>query len=172
MQSQQLSQHGRTRELPTASEQQPSSLPRKKPVVLEAGFAAAALAALALFLVIVYVAASATLTRNGYVEMALTEEIESLHAETALLRYQVHVAGSSATVDEEAADLDLHRADPMYDVDYVLLPSGGSDGPMRLASGSPAEEGVSLAATLAEYAVGVVTVGGRAEASTTASHRH
>lgn len=132
---------------------------------VEARFAAALLAALALSTVVGYVAASACATRNGYTEMGLVREVEDLRAATALLRYQAHVAESTANVHDAAAELGMRAADPIHDVDYVLLPHSSEEQEgTQLAS--RAEEGESLAAQLAERAVGVISVGGRAEAST------
>ena len=171
-QLQQSTWHGRTRELPTASRQQPSSYPRKKPVGIESGVAAVSLAALVFSLIIGYVTVSALSTRNGYDEMGISRDIEGLRAETALLRYQIHVAESDANVQEVTADLDMRPVDPLSGVDYVLLPGPeGSEADLEPSPGTQTAHGDSLAARVAEYALGVVTAGGRAEASTVPGHR-
>jgi hypothetical protein len=130
------------------------------------------LAALAFGLVVAFVAASASATRSGYAEMALLREIDGLRAETALFRFQIHLAESDLNVQEAALDLGMCPADPVQDVDYVLLPHPAEGSPRsQLACHPPVEDGPSLAARIAEYASGVTALGGQAEASTTHSHR-
>ena len=172
MASQQVMWHGRAEELPISSKQQPSSLPQTRPAGIQAGFAAIVLAALSFSLILAYAAASAGITRNGYREMALRQEIEDLRAQTALLRYQIDLAESSGRVHETAFRLGLTPADPSREVDYVLLPHSAPGDPAQLAAADPTEESAGLAAALAQFAAGVVTsAGGRAEASTDKGHR-
>ncbi len=130
------------------------------------------LAALGFSLILAYAAASATIARNGYIEMGLHQEIEELRAEAALLRYQVHLAESGERVHQVAERLGLTPADPVREVDYILLPSPASDEITRLAADTGATTSAGLASALAEFAAGVVTsAGGRAEASTAEGHR-
>lgn len=172
MASQQVMWQGRAEELPISSKQQPSSLPQTRPAGIQAGVAAVVLAALSFSLILAYAAASASITRNGYREMARHQEIDDLRAQTALLRYQIDLAESSGRVHETAARLGLTPADPSREVDYVLLPYSAPGDPVQLAAADPAEESAGLAAALAQFATGVVTsAGGRAEASTGKGHR-
>jgi len=172
MASQQVMWQGRAEELPISSKQQPSSLPQTRPAGIQAGFAAVVLAALSFSLVLAYAAVSASITRNGYREMALRQEMEDLRAQAALLRYQIQMAESSGRVHETAAQLGLTPADPVREVDYVLLPYSVTGDRMQLAAADPTEESAGLTAVLAEFAAGVATsAGGRAEASTGEGHR-
>ncbi len=171
MKSQQLMWQGQAQELPISSKQQPGSLPLTRPVGIEAGMAAVLLAALSFLLVLGYAAAKAKITRNGYVEMALRQDIEELRAQTALIRYQIHLAESSERIHETAYRLGMEPSDPVGDVDYVLLPYSAPGEDTRLAAADPADGQSGLTSALAHYAAGVVTAGGRAEASTTSSHR-
>lgn len=170
MQSQQLMWHNRVRELHAASKQQPSSLPRKRPVGIEAGLTAVVLAALGFCLVLGYAALSALSTRNGYTEIGLRREIEDLRARNALLRYQVHLTESNGNVQAAAEDLGLRPADPVREVDYVILPySTGADG-IQIAADSD-RRGMGVTAVLGQLAAEVVTAGSRADASTVSGHR-
>ena len=172
MAPQQMMWQGRPEELPISSKQQPRSLPQPRPTGIQAGFAAVVLAALSFSLVLAYAAASASITRTGYQQMALRQEIEDLRAQTALLRYQIDQAKSSGRVHETAFQLGLVQADPSREVDYVLLPYSAPGDAARLAAADPREESAGLAAALAQFAAGVVTrAGGRAEASTDKGHR-
>lgn len=130
------------------------------------------LAALSFSLILGYAAASATIARNGYVEMGLRQEIEELRAETALLRYQIHLAESGERIRQVAARLGLSPVDPVHGVDYVLLPYPTSDGSAQVATGTGDDGPTGLASALAEFAAGVVgSAEGRAEASTAGGHR-
>jgi hypothetical protein len=130
------------------------------------------LAALSLSLILGYAAASATIARNGYVEMGLHQEIEELRAEAALLRYQIHLAESGERVRHVAERLGLMPADPVREVDYILLPYPASGQTTRLAAHTGEDTSAGLASALAEFAAGVVTsAGGRAEASTAEGYR-
>lgn len=172
MRSQQVLSQRRAWELPISSKQQPSSPTQRQPVGLEAGIAAVLLAALGFALVLGYAAASATITRNGYIEMGLREEIEDLRAQSALLRYQIHLAGSGERMREAAARLGLEPAHPFDEVDYVLLPHSAPGDVSRVAAAEGQAESAGIASALAELAAGVVTsTAGRAEASTAAGHR-
>ncbi len=118
-----------------------------------------------------YAAASATINRNGYREMGLRQEIEEARAQTALLRYQIHLAESSPRVQGAAARLGMVPADPVREVDYVLLRPLSEEAP-ELAAVDATEGSASLATALAELAAGVVSsAGGCAEASTDRGHR-
>jgi hypothetical protein len=123
-------------------------------------------------MVVVFVAASASSTRSGYAEMALMREIEDLRAETALLRYQIHLGGSDLNVHQAALDLGMCPADAVRDVDYVLLPHPAADPSIsRVASRPSADDHPSLPTRLARYATEVIPTGGEAEASVTRGHR-
>ena len=135
--------------------------------------AAVVLAALGFSLVLAYAAASALTTRNGYDEMTLRREIEDLRAQNAVQQYQFHVASSQESVGEAASRLGLRPADPLQEVDYVILPRDmlKKDDARVLAQELTRETG-AVRAALAGLAAGVVTsVDGRAEASTTEGHR-
>jgi len=171
MKSQQVMWQGRAQELPISSKQQPGSLPLTRPVGIEAGVAAVLLAALFFSLVLGYAATRATITRNGYVEMRLRQDIEELRAQTALIRYQIHMAESSDRIHEAAARLGMAPSDAVDGVDYVVLPYSAPGEDTRLAAADPADGQTGLASALAHFAAGAVTAGGRAEASTTSGHR-
>jgi len=130
------------------------------------------IAALAFSLVLAYGMASAAITRDGYTEQSLRREIEDLRAQTALLRYQIHLAQSSERVSETAQRLGLDPADPETDVDYVLLPHSAPVETTELAAADPNDGSTTLAAAVAEFAAGMVSsAGGRAEASVEEGHR-
>ena len=172
MQSQQLTSQRRTRELSISSKQQPDSLPHRRPVGIQPRLAALVLAALSFSLILGYAAVCALTTRNGYAESALRREIEDVRAQTALLRYQTHLAESSGTIKEAAARLGLRPADPVREVDYVLLPGSSRGEDTVLAASDPAQVSDGLPAALVQLATEVMTsVGGRAEASTAQGHR-
>lgn len=123
------------------------------------------LAALSLFLVLCYGVSSAVVTRNGYTAIRLRQEVEALRAQGALLRYQINLTQSKQRIAQSAPRLGLQSADPVREVDYVVLPPW--EGAMELAAGDPIREQGGLAALLAELANGVVGSGrGEAEAST------
>lgn len=158
-------------ELPASSKQQPTSPTQTRSAGVEPGIAAVLLAALSFSLILGYAAASATIARNGYVEMGLRQEIEELRAETALLRYQIHLAESGERIRQVAARLGLNPVDPVHGVDYVLLPYPTSEGSAQ-AAGTGDDGPKGLASALAEFAAGVVgSTEGRAEASTAGGHR-
>jgi hypothetical protein len=169
MKSQQLMWQSRAPELSISSKQQPGSLPRMRPVTMEAGIAAVVLTALAFALVLAYAATSAATARNGYAEMQLRQEIEDLRARTSLLRYQNHLGESSARVNQTAARLGLVMSDPIEAVDYVPLPFSAPTQLTRLAL-APAGERATMSSVISEFATGV-SAGGRAEASTDSGHR-
>jgi hypothetical protein len=169
MKSQQLMWQSRAPELSISSKQQPGSLPRMRPVTVEAGIVAVVLTAVGFALVLAYGAASAAIARNGYAEMQLRQEIEELRARTALLRYQNDLVASSARVQQTAERLGLVMGDPVGAVDYVSLPSSAQAQVTQLAL-APADEGAGLSSVVSQLTSGVST-GGRAEASTEMSHR-
>jgi hypothetical protein len=168
VQSQQLIWPGRTRELPTSSKQQPGSLAQRRPMGVAAGLAALVLAALAFSLVLCYAAACALTTRNGYAEMNLRREIEDLRAETALLSYQIHLAESDQGIQQAALRLSMRAADPVQEIDYVLLPHRARGEETQLAADNPTGAPMGVPARLAEL---VGSSGGQAEASTGGSRR-
>ena len=171
MQSQQLMWQGRTRELPISSKQQPGSFAQRRPVGIQAGLGALVLAALCFTLIVGYAVADALTTRNGYAEMALQREIEDLQAQNALLRYQIYVAKSQTNIQEVAERLGMRPADPMGEVDYVLLPEATARGEIWLAAEDGTAEPGGIGATLAGLATEVMTgAGGLAEASTGEGH--
>jgi len=130
------------------------------------------LTALGYSLVLSYGAASALITRNGYAQMALRQEVEDLHARMALLSYQVNVAESGPSVEQAAARLSMRPADPVAEVDYVLVPCPEPAKEIKLAAGRPSRSTSVLAARLAEFATEVVSCSGdRAEASMVEGHR-
>jgi hypothetical protein len=172
MKSQQLMWHGQAQELPISSKQQPSRLSQTRPAGIPAAYAAIVLAALAFSLVLAYGMASATIARGGYTEQSLRREIEDLRAQTALLRYQIHLAQSSERVQETADRMGLTAADSEKDVDYVLLPHSAPVETTELAAADPSDGSTTLATAVAEFAAGMVTsAGGRAEASVEKGHR-
>jgi hypothetical protein len=173
MQSQQVTWHGRALEAPTASKQQPGSFAQRRPVGVEVGFAAVVLAALGFSLVLAYAAMSALTTRNGYAEMTITREIENLRAQNAVLQYQLHVASSKESVQEAASRLGLRLADPLHEVDYVILPRDMPKEDAIMLGKDLSRETGGVRAALAELAAEVVTsTDARAEASTVEGHRH
>jgi hypothetical protein len=137
-----------------------------RPVGIVAGVAAVVLAALFLSLTLAYAAACAVVMRNGYGAMALRGEIEDLRAEAALLRYQINHAQSRAKLEQEAARLGMRPADTTQEIDYVVLPYSERDAEVQVAERERSRDASGLAATLADLATEVVSVGGRAEAST------
>jgi len=171
MRSQQLMWQGRAEDLPVSSKQQPRSIAYRKPAGIEPGIAVLALAVLSFSLVLAYAASSAVITRNGYAEINLRQEIEDLRAETGLLRYQIHLAESNARVQETAARLGMVPGDPVTEVDYVHLPHSDSANRREFAATKAGEGDAGLASVLAELASGVARAGGRAEASTVEGHR-
>ena len=172
MQSQQLMWQGRTRELPTSSKQQPGASAQRRPVGIPAGFAAVLLTALAYSLVLSYGALSALVTRNGYAQMALRQEVEDLQARIALLSYQVNIAESGPRVEQAAARLNMRPADPVAEVDYVLVPRAEPAEEMQVAGGGSSRLGWGLGERLAQLATEVVSCAeDRAEASTVEGHR-
>jgi len=130
------------------------------------------LAALSLFCVLCYGMASAITTQNGYRAMRLRREIEDLRAQDALLRYQINLTQSKQRLIEAAERLELQLADPVREVDYVLLPSPSPESAVQVAGeGTNADQrglGVLLAGMAHEM---VGSAGGRAEASTLEGHR-
>ncbi|MBN1460955.1 MAG: hypothetical protein JXA57_15595 [Armatimonadetes bacterium] len=171
MKSQQARWQLPTQELPISSKQQPCSLTRVSPAGIEAGFAAIVLAALSFSLVLAFAAATAANIRAGYEELELRQDIEGLRAETALLRYHIHLAESSGRIPQAATELGLRPGDPVEEVDYVLLPHSVTEDQRHLAQVDPIEKR-GLAAALAEVAAGVVgSAEGRAEASVIHSRR-
>jgi hypothetical protein len=171
-QTQQLMWQGRTEELPTSSKQQPGSSAGRRPMGIQAGLAAVTLAALAYCLVLSYGAASALVTRTGYTEMALRQEIEDLHAQVALLNHQVHVAKSDPSVQEAAEQLSMRPVDPVTEVDYVLLPYSEPAGQTQVAAAGRTDMPARVAAALAELVTEVLDSSeGRAEASMVEGHR-
>jgi hypothetical protein len=171
MKSQQATWQLPTQELPISSKQQPSSLRRVSPAGIEAGFAAIALAALGFSLILGYAAATASNMRAGYEELGLRQQIEDLRAQTALLRYHIHLTESNERIPQTATRLGLKAGDPIEEVDYVLLPHSATPDARQLAESDPTETG-GLAAALAGVAAGVVgSAEGRAEASTIDSRR-
>jgi len=169
MKSQQLMWQSRAPELSISSKQQPGSLPRMRPVTIEAGIAAVVLTALGFAFVLAYGAASAAIARNGYAELQLRQQLEDLRARTALLRYQNDFVASSTRLQQTAAQLGLAMGDPIGAVDYVPIPSSAPTQVTRLAT-APASERGGIASVLGEFASGV-SAGGRAEASTENGHR-
>ena len=164
-QSQQVMWQGRDGDLLAASKRQPDRFPERRPGGMEAGLATTVLAALSLFLVLCYGVSSAVVTRNGYTAIRLRQEVEALRAQGALLRYQINLTQSKQRIAQSAPRLGLQSADPVREVDYVVLPPW--EGAMELAAGDPIREQGGLAALLAELANGVVGSGrGEAEAST------
>ncbi len=134
--------------------------------------AAVALAALSYCLVLSYGATSALITRNGYTEMSLRQEIEDVHAQVALLNHQVHVSKSDPSVQEAAERLRMRPADPGTEVDYVLLPHSELAGQTQVATAERTDMPARLAAALAELVTEVVDSSeGRAEASMVEGHR-
>ena len=171
MQSQQLKWQGRTRNLSISSRQQLDRFPRRRPVGMQAGFAATVLAALAVSLMLLYAMSCALTTRNAYAAMSVRREIDDLKAQNSLLRYQIDLTESSQQIQLAAAQMNLRPA-ASQEVDYVLLPDSGRDAGVQLATTGPARASAGLAATLAELATEVVgSTRGRAEASTEKGHR-
>lgn len=125
------------------------------------------LTALAYTLFLSYGATSALITRNGYTQMALTQEVQDLHAQIALLSYQVNVAESGPSVEQAAERLNMRPADPVTEVDYVLLPYPEPGSDFQLVAGRS-----GVGARLAQLAAEVASYSGdRAEASTFEGHR-
>jgi hypothetical protein len=122
-------------------------------------------------MVLGYAAARATITRDSYTEMSLRHDLEELRAQTALIRYQIHFAESSDRVRETAGRFGMTSSDAVGGVDYVLLPHSTPGVDTRLAAADPTDGQTGLTSALAHYAAGVVSAGGRAEASVTSSHR-
>jgi hypothetical protein len=171
MQSQQLMWQSRTRELLTSSKQQPGSLPRKHPVGIAADIAVIVLAALSFSLVLGYGVLNAMIARSGYAGMELRKEIEDRRAESALLRYQIHLAESNGSVHQSAARLGLRPCSPTEEVDYVRLPSPGPES-TKLTAADPGARRGGLATAVADFAAEeIFAAGGRAEASTAGGHR-
>jgi len=171
MQSQQLKWQGRTSDLSISSKRQPDRFLRRRPVGMQAGFAATLLAALTLSFMLVYAMSCALTTRNAYAAMSLRREIEDLKAQNALVRYQINLTESNQRIQQAAAAMNLRPADAQ-EVDYVLLPASDKDAGMQLATTGPTRASAGLAATLAELAAEVAdSTRGRAEASTNKSHR-
>ena len=130
------------------------------------------LAALCLFCVLCYGMASAITTQNGYQAMRLRREIEDLRAQEALLRYQINLTQSKQRLIAAAERLELQFADPVREVDYVLLPSPGPEGAVQVAGEGTEADPRGLGALLAGMAQEMVgSAGGRAEASTLEGHR-
>jgi len=154
-----------------SSKQQPDRFARRRPIGIEAGIAAVVLAALGLALTLVYAAQNAVCTRNGYTALALQRDLEDLQAQNSLLRYQINQGESTRRVEQVAGGLHLRPADPIREVDYVVLPH--SDQPQaQLAEIDPAKAPKGLAGVMATLAHEVVgSAGGQAEASTGVSHR-
>ncbi len=169
MSQQVVKQHSRTPELSISSKQQPGSFPRMQPVTIELGRAVVALTAVGFVLVLFYAAACAAITRNGYVEVQLRQEIEDLRAQTALLRYQNDMVASSERAPDAAARLGMMPGDPVAAVDYVSLPSSAQPQVTRLALASGGER-AGLSTIVSQWA-SEISAGGRAEASTDTSHR-
>lgn len=169
MRSQQLMLQGRAPELSISSKQQPGSLPRVRPVTMEAGIAAVVLTALGFGFVLLYGMASAAIARNGYAEMQMRQEIEDLRAGTALLRYQNHQAESAANAEATVKRLSMVMSDSVGAVDFVSLPSSPPAQMTRLAL-TPVGERATIASVVSQFA-SEVGAGGRAEASTDSGHR-
>jgi len=170
--SQQVMSQGPAGDLPISSKRQPSRSSRAWPGGIEPGLAATALAALSLSLVLFYAMASAVTTRNGYRAIGLRREIEDLQAQEALLRYQINLTQSQQRIAQAASRLDLRPADPVREVDYVVLPSFASEAEIKVAEGNGGQGQRGVAAVLAGLASGVVdSAGGCAEASTGQGHR-
>ena len=169
MRSQQVMLQSRAPELSISSKQQPGSLPRVRPVTMEAGIAAVVLTALGFGFVLVYGMASAAIARNGYGEMQARQEIEDLRARTALLRYQNRRAESTANAEATAKQLNMMMSDAVGAVDFVSLPSSAPAQMKRLAL-TPVGEPATIASVVSQFA-SEVGAGGRAEASTDSGHR-
>jgi len=169
--SQQAVAATRDRDLSTSSKQQPGRFSRRRPAGIEAGVAAVVLAALGLALTLLYAAQSTVCTRNEYTALALRRDIEDLRARNALLRYQINLGESTRRVEQVASRLKLRPADPIREVDYVVLPHSDQQ-QAQLAKLDPASTPKGLAGVMAALADEVVgSAGGRAEASTGESHR-
>ena len=169
--SQQAVAVDRDRDLSTSSKQQPGRFARKRPVGIEAGIAAVALAALGLALTLMYAAQSAVCTRNEYTALALRRDLEDLRAQNALLRYQINLDESARRLEQVAARLQLRPADPINEVDYVVLPRSDQQ-QAQVAELDPVHASKGFTGVMAGLADEVVgSAGGRAEASTGESHR-
>lgn len=169
--SQQAFAVDRDRDLSTSSRPQPGRFSRKRPVGIEAGIAAVALAALGLALTLAYAAQNAVCTRNEYTALALRREIEDLRAQNALLRYQINLSASTTRMEQVASRLNLRPADPIKEVDYILLPHSDQQ-QAQMAELDPARAPRGFRRVMAELADELVgSAGGRAEASTGESHR-
>ncbi len=170
--SQQAIAHDRNQDLSTPSnQQQPGRLVGRKPVGIEAGVAAVVLAALCLSLTLLYGVESAVCTKQGYAAISLKREIEDLRAENELLSYQINQSQSGYHVEQTAARLQMQAADPLKQVDYIVLSPSARDR-VTLAELDPvaSRHGVSGVLTaLAEEVVG--STRNHAEASTGVSHR-
>lgn len=139
---------------------------------MQAGLAATVLAALMLSLMLFYAMGCAVTTRNAYAGMALRRDIENLRAQNALLQFQINLTESNQRMQQTAANLGLRPADPVQEVDYVLLPHSEPESGTQVAAAGAAQEPGGLAAVLAELATEVVSSArGRAEASTAQGHR-
>ena len=162
--SQQALAQDRVRDLPVSSKQQPGGLVRRRPLGIEAGLAAVVLAALCLSLTLCYAAQRAMCTKSGYAALALRRDIEDLRAQNALLNYQINLSKSTARVEQVATRLNLHPANPVQDVDYVVV-SPSTQNQVQFAEADPAQSQKGLAgvitAVTSEMASGVE---GRAEA--------
>ncbi len=128
------------------------------------------LAALSLLCVLGYGMASAVTTQNGYAALRLRREIEDLRAEKAFLRYQISFIQSRQRIAQAAARLDLQRADPVREVDYVALPASQAETGLQMTAAESQVEPRGLRALLAGLARQMAG-GGRAEASTVESPR-
>ncbi len=84
----------------------------------------------------------------------------------------MNVAESGASVEQAAARLNMRPADPVGEVDYVLVPCEEPASEMQLAAGGPKRAPFGLATKLAKFATEVVSRSGdRAEASMVEGHR-
>ena len=115
-----------------------------------------------------YGMASAITTQNGYTAMRVRREIEDLRAQEALLRYQINLGQSKHRIVQAAGRLELQLADPVREVDYVVLPSPAPDDGVQVAGGDDRNLGALLADVAGEM---VGSAGGRAAASTLEGHR-
>jgi hypothetical protein len=139
---------------------------------MQAGLAATVLAALVLSFMLFYAMGCALATRNAYAAMGLRREIENLRAQNALLRYQINLTESNQRLQQAATSLGLRPADPVQEVDYVVLPYSEQEAGVQLATRGPAQASGGLATVLAELATEVAdSARGRAEASTVKGHR-
>ncbi len=106
-----MSQHALAQDLAQdlsfASPLQPEDIATPEAERIGAGLVVVVLAALGFVGTLAYAWQNAICLRNGYAKIALTREIDDLHARIALLNYQINLAESSPRVEQVADRLSL-----------------------------------------------------------------